>query len=204
MSRKKSLTNEQAVEMRRTYATWVRNGEKTSYLVLSKMFGCGESTARDVIKWITYPDAGGENCTDKFDVAFETRTKILDWLHKNQNSTNQQITAALGFKKDHVYRSTCRMVELKEIERHGKGHGATFVAIVANTTPASTLRSLALNNQKQSLAENNAFGSRLKPAKEPWRYVHIVGDSPPIKNQGGQGRCAPRCCSTMGTDTFCL
>jgi hypothetical protein len=96
------------------------------------------------------------------------------------------------------------MTELGELQRHGKGHAATFVAVVTETTPASELRKLAMNCREQNKAENFAFFKSAKPAKEPWRYIHIVGDKPPIRNQGGQGACSPRCCSTMGTDIFGL
>lgn len=48
------LTDAQVVEMRRIHAL-----HGYSYSILGEMFGCGDSTARDIVKYRTRKDAGG-------------------------------------------------------------------------------------------------------------------------------------------------
>mgnify|MGYP006913204376 CR=1 FL=1 len=43
------LTSAQVAEMRAVYAGWKHEGDRRGYGALAKLYGCGLSTARDVI-----------------------------------------------------------------------------------------------------------------------------------------------------------
>lgn len=47
------LTDNQVREMRQLYENWKAKGLRKGYAALGAMFGCGESTARDIITYRT-------------------------------------------------------------------------------------------------------------------------------------------------------
>lgn len=47
------LTDKQVIEMRDLYETWKEAKSKKGYGELAYMFGCGESTVRDIVQYRT-------------------------------------------------------------------------------------------------------------------------------------------------------
>ncbi len=47
------LSDDQVREMRRLYEDWKANGLRKGYATLAAIFGCGESTARDIVTYRT-------------------------------------------------------------------------------------------------------------------------------------------------------
>lgn len=52
-----TLSDVQVREMRATYTTWKEEGKHKGYEALAKVFGCGVSTARDIVTYRTRIDA---------------------------------------------------------------------------------------------------------------------------------------------------
>ncbi len=53
------LTDAQVRDMRRLYAEWRAAGSRKGYGALAEIFGCGNSTARDIVTWRTRISEGG-------------------------------------------------------------------------------------------------------------------------------------------------
>lgn len=51
------LSDEKVRQMRETYQTWKEEGKHKGYEALAKVFGCGVSTARDIVTYRTRIDA---------------------------------------------------------------------------------------------------------------------------------------------------
>ena len=47
------LSDDQVREMRRLYEDWKAKGLRKGYATLAAIFGCGESTARDIVTYRT-------------------------------------------------------------------------------------------------------------------------------------------------------
>ena len=190
MSRRKCLTDEQVVEMRKIYQGWLDSGQKTSYHALCVQFSCGESTVRDIIRYRTRTDVQGDNTQilDGFIIAQHARQKVLDYLNQDPDKfqTVVEIEKATGLTHDHAYRTTRRMVELKELEQSGHSRCAKFRPLVTTTVDGQILKDAA---KLKMLAERESEEKKKARASknEPWRTVHVGGRDQAIKNQGGQG-----------------
>ena len=189
MSRRKCLTDEQVLEMRRIYQGWLDRGEKTSYRALCVQFSCGESTVRDVIRYRTRNDIPGDNSEilDGFILAQIARQKVLDYLNQTPDvyQTNIEIEKATGLTHDHTYRTTRRMVELKELLQSGHSRKAKFRPIVDVTVSGQVLKDAAKTKMLEERQTEEKKKARQKNA-EPWRTVHVGGREKAIPNQGGQ------------------
>jgi len=53
MHHRAKLTNEQVEDMRQLYESWKRAGSNKGYGWLALIFGCGASTARDIVQYRT-------------------------------------------------------------------------------------------------------------------------------------------------------
>ena len=190
MSRRKCLTDEQVLEMRRIYQGWLDRGEKTSYHALCVQFSCGESTVRDIIRYRTRTDVQGDDTQilDGFIIAQMARQKVLDYLNQDRDrwQTNVEIETATALTHDHTYRTTRRMVELKELEQSGHSRKARFRPLVDLTIDGQILKDAAKLKMLQERETEEKKKARQKNA-EPWRTVHVGGRDQAIKNQGGQG-----------------
>ena len=190
MSRRKCLTDEQVVEMRKIYQGWLDSGQKTSYHALCVQFHCGESTVRDIIRYRTRTDVQGDDTQilDGFIIAQHARQKVLDYLNQDKDrfQANVEIEQAIGLSRDHTYRTTRRMVELKELEQSGHSRCAKFRPLVDVTISGQILKDAA---KLKMLAERETEEKKKARQKnvEPWRTVHVGGRDKVIKNQGGQG-----------------
>ena len=191
MSRRKCLTDEQVVEMRKIYQGWLDSGQKTSYHALCVQFSCGESTVRDIIRYRTRTDVQGDNTQilDGFIIAQHARQKVLDYLNQDPDKfqTVVEIEKSTGLTHDHAYRTTRRMVELKELEQSGHSRCAKFRPLVTTTVDGQILKDAA---KLKMLAERESEEKKKARASkdEPWRTVHVGGRDQAIKNQGGQGQ----------------
>jgi len=191
MSRRKCLTDEQVVEMRRIYQGWLDRGEKTSYHALCVQFSCGESTVRDIIRYRTRTDVQGDDTQilDGFIIAQNARQTVLDYLNQDPDryQTNVEIETATGLNHDHTYRTTRRMVELKEVEQSGHSRCAKFRPLVKKTVEGQVLKDAA---KTKMLEERQTEKKKLAKMSnsEPWRTVHIGGRDKAIAGQGGQGQ----------------
>lgn len=47
------LTTEQVKDIRHLYSTWKANNGRKGYGALAEMFGCGQSTIRDIVTYRT-------------------------------------------------------------------------------------------------------------------------------------------------------
>jgi hypothetical protein len=191
MSRRKCLTDEQVLEMRRIYQGWLDKGEKTSYRALCVQFSCGESTVRDVIRYKTRNDIPGDTSEilDGFIIAQMARQRVLDYLNQDKDrfQTVVEIEQATGLTHDHSYRTTRRMVELNEVEKSGNGRIAKFRPLVDKTIDGQILKDAAklkMLNERATEEKKKARASK----DEPWRTVHVGGRDKAISNQGGQGQ----------------
>ena len=190
MSRRKCLTDEQVVEMRKIYQGWLDSGQKTSYHALCVQFSCGESTVRDIIRYRTRTDVPGDNSEilDGFIIAQMARQKVLDYMNhdKDRFQTVVEIEQATGLTHDHTYRTTRRMVELNELEQSGIGRYSKFRPLVDLTVNGQTLKDAAklkMLRERETEEKKKARASK----DEPWRTVHVGGRDKAISNQGGQG-----------------
>lgn len=190
MSRRKCLTDEQVVEMRRIYQGWLDSGQKTSYHALCVQFKCGESTVRDIIRYRTRTDVPGDDTQilDGFIIAQMARQKVLDYLNQDKDrfQTNVEIEEATGLTHDHTYRTTRRMVELKELEQSGHSRKSKFRPLVDKTVDGQILKDAAKIKMLKERETEEKKKARQRNA-EPWRTVHIGGRDKAIPNQGGQG-----------------
>jgi len=191
------LSDEQVIEMRQIYQQWVSEGSLNGYETLGKIFGCGASTARDIVKHKTRNNVGKFiPVNDVFCVAETTRQTILDYINKTSSlyKSNREIHEAIGFNYDHIYRTTRKMVELNELKQSGHGLKAKFRPLVDKTISAQILREAARTKHTNKLEERIEENAKKKKNAEPWRTVHIGGKDPvtgeertPYREQGGQG-----------------
>lgn len=124
---------------------------------------------------------------DKFDVAFETRQRILDYANKHGKAIGMEVAAALGISNDYANRSMNKMVAMGEMERVGEYKAVVFYPIAKMTRPASEMRELMRDRRKDTRVVE-AEKSKAKRKSAPWLTIHVCSDKDtPIQNQGGQG-----------------
>ena len=127
---------------------------------------------------------------DRFDIAYATRSSILEYLKKSGPAKTTEIAIALEINENSVYRSCKKMILTGELIRAGGGNLTFYAANADEAISADMLRAKASQTVLENIAKSLATmeeKAKKKEKAEPWRTVHRSGDGPPIKNQGGQG-----------------
>lgn len=118
---------------------------------------------------------------DRYDEAEHIRQIILDhlWERVATSRNTREIADSTELDIEAVQRAVRVMCERDEIKREFVKSKAYYTPVASQTYSSQSARTSLDDKRKQ----------RKRPQKkEPWRFVHRVGDNDqPIKNQGGQG-----------------
>jgi len=126
----------------------------------------------------------------RMDVLVESqhrRQRILDFLNSNGPASVLQIAAATGVRRKLVMGTLALMRARHEVASSGAQLTVRYVALVATTVSAETMYAAIKESFTARRAEAKAAAVQKKAKLEPWRTVHVGGENPAIKHQGGQG-----------------
>lgn len=127
---------------------------------------------------------------DRIDLAVEKRQKVLDFLADHPHCSKVLIASALGWRADATGKLVDDMVDMGEVQKHGKRHLARFTACKRTTKSAADIRA-ALQSRKSVGRRNDERPKDFQKSKrDGMPGVTVNKSNKPTKNPGAGGQGA--------------